>query len=141
MQGDCYLLDNNALTKLTTPERRNPLVRDRCMLIDEVHYEARFRSRPDLDPHVLPVTPDVLGWLVKVMAHPDSEVLIDLYHCQGNADPLLIASALALTEQSKTTLFSTTYIIVTDDERLTSQAKSFNIATTTSAEFRARLAD
>lgn len=139
MHGDCYLLDNNALTKLTAPERRSTLVRERCMIIDEVDHEARFRRTPDLDLPVVPVTADVLQWLGKVMAHPGSEALIDLFRGQGNADPLLIASALALSEGAQQTLFQTPYIVVTDDEALARQADVFAVATIPSDQFRARL--
>ena len=66
--------------------------------------------------------------------------LVDLYGYKGTADPVLIASTLAVLDTEASTLLPDSWSIVTRDKAVLSTASEFGIDTTTPEEL-ARLID
>ena len=96
MNTDRYLLDTNALTRLTPPERSRTFVFKRCKIPTEVLHEAQ--GLPDikaLKELEYKANAGLLRNLREVMStiEPTDFKLVDLYHNRGNADPILIAAA------------------------------------------------
>jgi hypothetical protein len=126
-----YLVDNNVLSRLTPQQRACSLMRDRCRIPSEVLFEAR--GFPDID--VLrgleyPVSTGVLTQLCDVMRAvvPGDFKLVDLYNNRGNADPMLIATALDARQTASRTLFEETWRIVTDDLAVQAKAAEFGLS-------------
>lgn len=142
MNTDWYFLDTNALNGLTPTERSSPLVLRRCRIPTEVLHEAQ--GLPDIKAlKGLEYKTDVmlLRDLCEVMStvDPRDSKLIDLYHNQGNADPILVAAALHATRKPEPTLFDR-WLIVSDDATLKKKATDFEIETLSVAQFKALLA-
>lgn len=137
-----YLLDNNVLTKLTVEERASPFVATYCNIPAEVFYEARgLPMINDLSLLVYPTTAGVLVALAGVMSTvPVGDIkLVDLYHNNGNADPLLIACALDA-QRSPQSLFQQRWTIVSDDQAVRAKADEFAVEWAGSTQFRTLLA-
>lgn len=66
---------------------------------------------------------------------PEDRDLIDLYHNEGGADPLLVACALAAKEESDGGLFALEWTIVTNDKAVTALASKFGVDTLSVSEF------
>lgn len=132
-----YLIDTNALNKLTRAQRAGDFVRTRCRLPSEVLHEARDLSdHPRLRALDYPVTPAILEKLRSVMASlpANDHTLVDLYRNEGNADPILIATAL-VADHGEGSLWQTEWRIVTDDKALRSRAAELSIACLHTTEF------
>lgn len=89
-------------------------------------------------PLEYPVSADVLNLVREVMSTvpPGDKDLIDLYHVRGNADPILVATALDAIAKSEETLLVEDWQIVTDDEGVKKKASEFDLRTVSSAESR-----
>ena len=61
--------------------------------------------------------------------------LVNLYANKGNADPILIATALDKAANSADTLFPEEWRIVTDDVALQGKAAEFDVRVMSSREF------
>ena len=138
-----YLVDNNVLSKLSLAQRSDRKFRDRCRIPSEVLFEAA--GFPDIDQLCLlefPVTPRVLEQLRHVMStvSPSDSRLVDLYGNKGNADPLLIATALVGAQDTAGTLFPEDWQIVTDDRGVRLKAAEFGVHVLSAEEFLAHLA-
>lgn len=134
-----YLIDTNALSRIGRKRRGSTFVRDNCMIPSEVLREAAtFPNIAILRTLEYPVRADVLNRLREVMATipPGDKDLIDLYHVRGNADPILVATALDAIAKSEETLLVEDWQIVTDDEGVKKKASEFDLRTVTSAEFK-----
>jgi len=134
-----YLLDNNALLTLTRAERSGRFVRERCRVPSEVLYEAQ--GYPDIQALrrlEFEMNADILERVRRVMASvsPGDTTLVDLYANKGNADPILIASAMYARELSETTLLPDEWVVVTDDRAVQRTAGQFGVPTLRSNEFR-----
>lgn len=130
MSLDRYLVDNNVLSRISREQRRSQFFRDRCRLSTEVLHEASgFPDIEELRKLEYKVDADVLVRVRSVMAtlEPGDFKLVDLYRNQGNADPLLIASALQAMERSTETLFHENWSIVSDDAAVRAKATEFGI--------------
>lgn len=137
MSRDQYLLDNNTLIRLRAEGRHSIMRRRDCHIIEEVAHEARYLDDVgELEQMRLSVTTTTLRILQRVMASlgPDNS-LVDLYRNKGNADPLLIASALEKVEASETTLLPERWLIVTEDHGLREAATALGVRTLSLAEF------
>lgn len=140
MNRTWYLLDNNALLTLTRAERSGRFVRERCRALTEVLYEAQ--GYPDIEAlRRLEFEPnaDILERIRRVMASVspgDTDLLVDLYANKGNADPILIATAMYARELSETTLLPEEWVVVTDDRAVRRTAAQFGVPTLRSTEFR-----
>lgn len=138
MNGSWYLLDNNALLTLTREERSGRLVRERCRIPTEVLYEAQ--GYPDVEALrqlEFEMNAVILERVRQVMASvsPGDTALVDLYANKGNADPILIATAMYARELSETTLLPEEWVVVTDDRALRRTAAEFGVPTLPSVEF------
>ncbi|HEY1118339.1 MAG TPA: hypothetical protein VGE43_11585 [Acidimicrobiales bacterium] len=139
MNETWYLLDNNALLTLTRAERSGRFVRERCRIPTEVLYEAQ--GYPDiaaLRRLEFEMNPDILERVRRVMASvsPKDAALVDLYANKGNADPILIATAMYARELSETTLLPDEWVVVTNDRAVQRTAAQFGVPTLRSNEFR-----
>jgi len=133
-----YLIDTNALSRIGRKNRESAFVRDNCKIPSEVlHEAATFPDIAMLRTLEYPVSADVLNLVREVMytVPPGDKNLIDLYHARGNADPILVASALDAIAKSEETLLVEDWQIVTDDEGVKMKASEFNLRTVSSAEF------
>lgn len=134
-----YLIDTNALSRIGRKHRGSTFVQDNCKIPSEVLREAAtFPDIAILRTLEYPVSADVLNRLREVMAtvRPGDKDLIDLYHVRGNADPILVATALDAIAKSEETLLVEDWQIVTDDEGVKKKASEFDLRTVTSAEFK-----
>lgn len=134
-----YLIDTNALSRIGRKDRGSTLVRDTCKIPSEVLHEAA--SFPDiamLRTLEYPMRADVLNLVREVMCTVPAgdKDLIDLYHVRGNADPILVATALDAIAKSEETLLVEDWRIVTDDEGVKEKAAEFDLRTLTSADFK-----
>lgn len=133
-----YLIDTNALSRIGRKNRASAFVRDNCKIPSEVlHEAATFPDIAMLRTLDYPISADVLNLVRAVMSTvpPGDKDLIDLYHARGNADPILVATALDAIAKSEETLLVEDWQIVTDDEGVKKKASEFNLKTVTSAEF------
>lgn len=133
-----YLVDNNVLSKLNRADRESTFFTRSCRLPSEVLYEAS--SLPDiaaLRQLEYPMSTSVLDLVRKVMStvQPGDHELVDLYHVQGNADPILIAIALDAMDKSGQTLIEEDWQVVSDDKAVRTKAGEFDITVLTTTEF------
>lgn len=138
MNKTYYVIDNNVLSKLSARQRASPFVRTRCRIPEEVLHEAE--GMPDheaLSKLNYPVTTGVLELVRTVMTklEPGNYKLIDLYKNKGNADPLLVATALDAMGPTADTLMPDTWKIITDDQGLKAMARLFSVETLSTKEF------
>ena len=136
MNEDMYLLDANVLSRLTPRQRGSAFVAARCRVPSEVLHEAR--ELPDLhvvEPLELRPTRLMLERLADVMSSvaPEDHTLVDLYHNQGGADPVLVAAALAA-DNGDAQLWPTVWHVVSDDRAVRTTASAFGVPTLTRAE-------
>lgn len=134
-----YLLDNNALLTLSREQRAGRFVRERCRIPSEVLHEAQ--GYPDigvLRRLEFEMNADILKRVRRVMTSvsPGDTALVDLYANKGNADPILIATAMYARELSETTLLPDEWVVVTDDRAVRWTASQFGVPTLRSSEFR-----
>lgn len=133
-----YFLDNNALSKLSEAERASSVVLECCRIPSEIMWEARgYLREGELKALEYPMTVEVLEALREVMATvPAGDTkLVDLYHNRGNADPLLVACALAANREEAQYLLAPEWKIVSDDQAVRSKATEFDVAVLTTPEF------
>ncbi|MDM7888315.1 MULTISPECIES: hypothetical protein [Curtobacterium] len=138
MMGTFYLLDNNALTRLTPEQRSSAFVHEQCRLPSEVLHEARFL--PDVDSlRALEYSTDegVLLHLAAVLqcVPADDTTLIDLYANLGNADPMLLACALDAMAEAELGLFGAEWVVVSNDRAVVTLAGDLGVPTLSSDEF------
>lgn len=127
-----YLVDNNALNYIGAKRRGSEFFRKHCRVTEDVQYEARFTVRGSaLAGLTVSTTPRVLQHVTKIMATVSvgDIALLELYGNKGAADPLLVATALAMNEAESDSLPADEWIVVTADGALTAKAKEFGIAT------------
>lgn len=133
-----FVVDNNALSRLTQSQRASEFFHTNCHIPSEVLYEARFF--PDVDEFAgaeYPTTAEVLAILIEVMATvpPSDTKLVDLYANRGNADPLVVACAVDGQRRSDEGLFGPTWVVVSADKAVQAKAAEFGIEVRTSEEF------
>lgn len=132
MNQTFYLIDNNALLYLGRQRKSSRFFREKCYLTEDVAHEAG--TTPDAaTEQVVAVTPRILELLREVMStiEPEETDLVDLYQNKGTADPVMVATALALTEENTAVLFPDTWSIVTYDKALLRVAGEHQLGTTT----------
>lgn len=126
-----YLLDANVLSRLTPQERRGRFVRSHCRAPSEVLHETRGMTDRSLMSRIeLPMNGKTLLALQQVMAslEPTDRDLVDLYRNKGNADPILVAVALAAGHTEESALWDTTWVVVTDDAAVRARASLFGVS-------------
>lgn len=127
---DVYVIDANVLSKLSTSQRRSAFVREHCRVPSEVLHEVEaFPDIDELRALEIPVSLHLLTCLADVMrtVAPDDFKLVDLYGNKGNADPLLVASALAGSQRAADTLFPEEWKIVSDDVAVRAKATEHGV--------------
>jgi hypothetical protein len=137
-----YLIDTNVLGKLSVSQRAGRTFRSPCRIPAEALVEASgYPDFEQLRALVIPVTAQVLEQLRHVMGTvpPSDSQLVDLFKNKGNADPLLIASALVGKQSAEDWLFPEDWLIVTDDKAVTRKAIEFGVHVLSSEEFLAEL--
>lgn len=138
-----FLVDNNVLSKLSRKQRGSRFFRHHCRLPSEVLHEASaFPDIRALRRLEYPVTPTVLEHVRDVLATvpPGDFSLVDLYRNMGNADPILIATALDAMAQNAQALFEEVWHIVTDDAAVRRKAIEFQLSVLGHADFQKLLA-
>ena len=138
MDEKFYLLDNNALGRLTITQRASVFVQTSCRIPTEVLYEARgFPDRETLQELEYPTTARVLRAVQEVMScvEPSDVSLVNLYDNLGYADPFLIACALDGLQDSSEHLFGPSWLIVTNDKGVSAMAVHFELEVLTSEMF------
>lgn len=138
MIGRKYLVDNNALTRLTREQRVSEFFLSHCLLPTEVLFEARgFPDADQLGRLEYPTSGRVLRILGEIMATvpTDDTSLVDLYANRGNADPILVACALDGIREAEDGLFGWEWIIVSNDNAVRRTAAEFGIQTLLSDQF------
>jgi hypothetical protein len=129
-----YLLDNNVLGFLGPKRRASGFFAEHCRIPHDVAHEARFFAYAKaLAPVTHATTPAILEQLVAVMktVPVGHTKLIDLYANKGAADPVLVATALALNNPAEPSLFADSWVIVTHDKEVTAKAQELSIKTET----------
>lgn len=137
MTDTYFMIDSNALAKLSTEQRASPHVRKSCRIPEEVLHEARFLSDVErLRDLRYPTTARVLEILREVMAsvQPDDRTLVDLYANRGNADPLVVACAIDAQRESEQQLFPSQWLVASDDNRVREKATEFQIGVVSGAQ-------
>lgn len=133
-----YLVDNNALSRLTSAQRTSAFFREHCHVTADVLHEARGYVEPDLEQREVPITPQVLTRLIEVMAGVEvgDTSLVDLYANKGAADPVMIAFILEARDFENDTLLPDPWTIVTDDKAVAAAASRFGLDAIPSSDFR-----
>ncbi len=140
-----FLVDNNALASLTVEQRRSEFVRTRCRIPSEVLHEAAgFPDAAELKALEIPSDVDTIRLLTQVMEQvPAGDTsLVDLYANRGNADPILIATAMQLRARELQLLDPAErreWTIASDDKAVRRYAAKFDVPTVTAGELRAHL--
>lgn len=142
MKQTRYLVDTNALSKLSRRQRGSSFLRANCRLPSEVLREAH--GLPDiarLKELEYPMSARILELVGEVMAtvSPHDRELVDLYHVEGTADPILIAVALHARERFSEALWGEEWTIVTDDGGVRNKAADFDVDTIETTSFQALL--
>lgn len=142
--GQVYVIDNNALSYIKRKHRASEFFKEHCRIPSEVLHEAA--GFPDIEELKLleyPTTARVLAILIEVMATvPVMDTkLVNLYANLGNADPLIVATALDGQRGDTATLFGPAWIVVSSDAAVEAKAREFGLAVTTNTEFLAFLED
>lgn len=137
MNDTFYLLDNNALTKLSSDQRASTFFLEQCRVPDEVLYEAGPARAAGFEAIRYPTTPTVLRAVQKVMETvPAGDTkFVDLYRNKGNADPFLVACALVEEELAATMLVRPHWVVVTDDNAVRRKTDEFDISWLASKAF------
>lgn len=136
--GQVYVLDNNALSFLKQEHRASNFVKMHCRIPSEVLREAEgFPDIDELSRLEYPTTENVLAQLTEVMATvPVGDTsLVDLYANLGNADPLVVATALDGVRNNDSALFGISWTVVTGDKAVRAKAEEFDLRVITNQEF------
>ena len=136
--GRVYVLDNNALSFLKGEHRASSFFKMHCLIPQEVLHEAEgFPDIEELRRLEYPVTEGVLRHLVEVMASvPVGDTkFVNLYANLGNADPLVVATALDGHHKNDLALFGLTWTVVSGDKAVQATAHEFGLDVMTNQEF------
>lgn len=134
-----FLVDNNALTALTTRRIESDFFRTHCVITPDVLWEASGRkeqaalesSLVEMDAGSFALLRDVMSTL----AIGDVE-LVNLFRNKGSADPMLVAVILQARHRQEGMLLSTDWVLVTDDKPLLRKAREFDIDVWPSAQLK-----
>ena len=136
--GERCVVDTNALIRLKRHRRASAFFIEHAVLPGEVLREAN--GFPDIDAlrqNMYPMTPQVLEWLIRVVATvPASDTkLVDLYANQGGADPFVVACALDGRARGSVYLDAPEWVVVSGDDAVRHKAEEFGLKALSSAEF------
>lgn len=134
-----YIIDTNTLTYLKAERRRTSFFRQKCFIPSAVLREARgFPDYSELCKREIPTDELILRKLKLVMSklNTTDTRLVNLYKNEGNADPFIIATALAQEHKERETpgLFSLPWVVVSDDKAVRKAANHHDIDCFTSKQ-------
>lgn len=125
-------MDNNALATLKSVRIGSDFFRNHCCVSADVLREAEGHPETQaLESNVLPVTPEVIEQLRRVMhsvAIGDTR-LVDLYKNKGAADPSLVASLLDARAEGEGQFLPDVWVLVSNDQAVLDKATEFDFAT------------
>ena len=136
--GHVFVVDNNALSRVKRDYRASGYFKQHCRIPSEVLHEATgFPDIDELKRLEYPTTARILTLLKDVMSTvPVGDTnLVDLYANLGNADPMIIATALAGQRTDDGMLVSRSWIVVSDDKAVQTKAREFDLTVKTTQEF------
>ncbi len=125
-----YLLDTNSLNLTTL--RQGPRRNDLCTIQEVVDEHTAYGEKPsfidDVGIEILTVKTKHLEVLKQIMADEGGNLrLVRLFTAEGAADALILAYVLAERE-IRDTLFAEEYVVVTNDNALTTAAAKYGIS-------------
>jgi len=138
-----YLIDSNVLSRLTAEQRRSDFLREHCRIPSEVLYEVQtFPDIGQLRALEYPVSSALLWHVREVMETevPGNFKLVNLYRNKGNADPILIATALTAMRKASGTLFGEDWKVVTDDVAVRDKATAMGVGWLSTEDLVAKIA-
>lgn len=138
MTACVYVLDANVLSRLSARQRHSSILRSRCRISSEVLHEVRgFPDIEQLRALDFPLDGEVLRCLREVMktVRTDDFKLVDLYGNRGNADPILVATALTGMRQAAETLFIEEWVVVSDDHAVRAKASELGVRWLSTTDF------
>lgn len=138
--GYRFVVDTNVLSQIGRRRRGSKFFLENTVLPEAVIHEAQ--GFPDIEllrHNVHPTTPRLLEFLIQVMATvPDTDTsLLNLYANLGNADPLVVATALEGKEHDSQYLMVPEWIVVSGDEAVRAKANEFSLKVLSKDEFAA----
>lgn len=136
--GQVYVLDNNALSFLKQEHRASIFFTTHCRIPQDVLREAAgFPDIDELRQLEYPMTEGVITRLIEVMnSVPVGDTsLVNLYANTGNADPLVVATALDGVRSNDSALFGVTWTVVSGAKAVQAKAREFDINVITNQEF------
>lgn len=126
MTATVYVLDANVLSRLSAARRGSSFVRKRCRISAEVLHQIEdlpdIRRLRALDCLVSAELLERLSEVMKTVAPGDFK-LVDLYSRKGNAEPILVDTALTGMRQASSTLFNEDWKFVSDDNAVRATAE------------------
>lgn len=139
---DRYLVDTNAVFRLSDKQRTSTEFRELAKLPSEVVHEAgEYAETQHLRDLDFGVTPSLLRHLQEVMKSlpVDDFAFVDLYKNEGAADPLLVACALEGRDRREQALVGEIYTVVTADEAVQRKCDEFAVPWESPRVFATRL--
>lgn len=132
MNETLYLLDTNALTRLTSSRIQSEFFSAQCHVTSDVLFEAEgFREHDKERIRAATIEPSVefFKLLEEVMRSevPKDIRLVDLYRNKGTADPGLLATILEKIAGERGKFFPDRRVLVTDDHAVIAKATQFLI--------------
>ena len=123
-----FLLDNNVVSHLSQAQLDSAFLETQCRIPSEVLHEAGDRA--ELRKIEYPTSVAMLEALKEVMqtVDPSDTSLINLYANNGNADPLIVACALAEIRQSADVLIAPSWIVVSNDLAVRDKSKLLGVS-------------
>lgn len=143
MTDPIYLVDNNVLSRLSRHQRASRFLRERCIITEDVLYEARGFTDEITGIRVQPTTVAVLDCLRHVMTQLPSEdtSLVSLYDNKGSADPVLVATALVMMAEQEEMLFQNRVVVVSEDKAVAELAGRLGVEHLSHRAFAALVSD
>ncbi|MFC5370766.1 hypothetical protein [Arcanobacterium bovis] len=139
-----YFLDTNALTRLHPKERTGNFFMKNCHIPSSVLNEVGDPiDKGKLSTLEYPINAKILEIVKRIMEKLDihDTSLVNLYSNKGTADPFLVATAIYARDLEATKLFSTLYIVVSNDKAVRKICDCFDVETIDSTTFLTILKD
>jgi hypothetical protein len=131
-----FLLDTMTLLRLSQSELRAPLIRQQCVVLEEIAHEFRFApAAEEVSQLQIEVDAALLRKVGELLSQPVVQQLLNLYDYKGNGDVVLLAKALLERERGELQLLPSEWVLVTDDRSLTRAAVANQVAVCSSSEF------
>lgn len=105
------------------------------------HAADRFPNIEELKQVEYPITANVIMLLIEAVPSVPvhDRALVNLYANLGNADPLVVATAIDAQRTEEAALVGPTWIVVSGDKAMQAKAREFGLAVKINQEFLADL--